>query len=60
MARLESSTPIDTLLDVNVKYQQDGGNLISYPTLHPKLVGSLVNVTITGLDIFMFVSSVGI
>ena len=47
MARLQSVVPIDTPLEVNVKYQRDGGDLLADPLLYRQLVVSLNYLTIT-------------
>ena len=47
LARLENSTPVDTPLEVNVKYRKDEGELLSDPTIYRRLVRSLVYSTIT-------------
>lgn len=51
LAGLENSTPVDTPLEVNVKYRKDEGNLLSDPTAYSQLVGSLVYLTMTRPDI---------
>lgn len=47
LACLENSTPVDTPLEVNVKYHKADGDPLSNPTIYKKLVGSLVYLTIT-------------
>lgn len=47
LACLENSTPVETPLEVNVKYHKDDGDRLSNPTIYKKLVGSLVYLTIT-------------
>ena len=51
LAGLENSSPVDTPLEINVKYSKDDGELLSCPTTYRKLVGSLVYLTITRPDI---------
>lgn len=51
IANLQNSTPIATPLEVNVKFQQNVGDPLPDPTLHRRLVGSLVYLTITRPDI---------
>ena len=51
LARLENSTPVDTPLEVNVKYRREDGDLLSDATYYRKLVCSLVYLTITRPDI---------
>lgn len=47
MAGLQYSTPVDTRLKVNVKINQDIGNLFPDSMLYRRLVGSLVYLTVT-------------
>ena len=51
LAGLKDATTIDTLMEVNVKYQKDEGKLLLDPWLYRQLVGSLIYLTITRLDI---------
>lgn len=51
MARLKNSTPIDTLLEVNFKYQREDDELF-YPILVEDWYG-VVHLTITRPDILM-------
>lgn len=47
LARLENSTPVDTPLEINVKYHRNEGESLSNPTIYRRLVGSLIYLTIT-------------
>lgn len=38
---------LDTLKEINVKYQRDKGKLLEDPSLYSKLVGNLIHLTIT-------------
>lgn len=51
LARLYNSTPVDTPLEINVKYRRDEGDLLSDHTIYRRLVGSLLYLTITRPDI---------
>ena len=51
MAGLQSSTPVDTPVEVNVELQQDASDPLPDPTQYHHLVGSLVYSTITRYDI---------
>lgn len=51
LAHLENSTPVDTPLEINVKYLKDYGTLLSDPTIYGRLAGSLVYLTIIRPDI---------
>ena len=51
LARLDNSTPVDTPLEINLKYRRDEGDLLSNPTIYRRLVSSLIYLTITRLDI---------
>ncbi|XP_059301811.1 uncharacterized mitochondrial protein AtMg00810-like [Lycium ferocissimum] len=48
---LQESSSIDTLLELNVKYRREEGDILPDPTLFQKLVGILNYLTITQLDI---------
>lgn len=37
---LQDSIPVDTPMEVNVKFRQDDGDLLDDPTLYRRLVGS--------------------
>lgn len=50
-AWLQKTTPVDNTLELNVKYNKDVGNPLSDLTVYRKLIGSLVYLTITRLDI---------
>ncbi|XP_073223472.1 secreted RxLR effector protein 161-like [Cicer arietinum] len=58
MAGLQSANPVDTPLEVNVKYHRDEGDLLSDPLLYRQLVGSLNYLTITRPDISFAVQQV--
>ena len=58
MAGLDNSTPVDTPLEVNVKYRSDEGDFFHDSTLYSKLVGSLVYLTVTRPDISYVVHQV--
>lgn len=45
-------------MEINVKYRRDEGALLEDPTLYCKLVGSLIYLTITRLDISFVVHTV--
>lgn len=47
MASLQNSTAVNMPLEVNVKLSKDEWELLPYPTLYRRLVGSLVYLTIT-------------
>ena len=51
MARLTDCKPVNTPMEVNVKYHKHYGDPISDPTLYRKLVGSLIYLTSTRPDI---------
>ncbi|RVW59700.1 Retrovirus-related Pol polyprotein from transposon RE1 [Vitis vinifera] len=48
---LEDTSSVDTLMEVNVKYRKDEGDLLDDPTLYQRLVGSLIYLTTTRLVI---------
>jgi len=58
MAGLQSANPVDTPLEVNVKYYRDDGNILPDPLLYRQLVGSLNYLTINHLDISFVVQQV--
>jgi len=58
MAGLQSANPVDTPLEVNVKYHRDDGDLLHDPLLYRQLVGSLNYLTITRPDISFAVQQV--
>ncbi|XP_014517174.1 uncharacterized protein LOC106774644 [Vigna radiata var. radiata] len=58
LAGLTNATPVDTPMEVNVKYRQHEGELLDDPTQYRKLVGSLIYVTITRPDISYVVHTV--
>ena len=51
LAGLQDSSSVDTPMEVNTKYRQEEGDLLSDPTMYRQLVGSLNYLTITRLDI---------
>ncbi|CAJ2679448.1 unnamed protein product [Trifolium pratense] len=51
LAGLTLANPVDTPIEVNVKYCRDEGDLLSDPLLYRQLVGILNYLTITLLDI---------
>ncbi|RVW88110.1 Retrovirus-related Pol polyprotein from transposon RE1 [Vitis vinifera] len=51
LASLEDTSFVDTPMEVNVKYRKDEGDLLDDPTLYWRLVGSLIYLTTTRLDI---------
>ena len=51
LANLEDTSSVDTLMEVNVKYRKDEGDLLNDPTLYRSLVGSLIYLTTTRPDI---------
>ncbi|RDX74123.1 hypothetical protein CR513_46162, partial [Mucuna pruriens] len=55
---LTNSTIVDTPLEVNVKYRREECDILDDPTLYHKLVGSLIYVTITHLDISFVVHTI--
>ena len=58
MVGLQDSSPVDTPLEVNVKFQRDDGDILPNPTLYWQLVGSLNYLTITRPDISFAVQQV--
>ncbi|XP_050919610.1 uncharacterized mitochondrial protein AtMg00810-like [Lathyrus oleraceus] len=58
MAGLQSANPVDTPLEVNVKYLRDDGDLLPDPLLYRQLVGNLNYLIITLLDISFAVQQV--
>nr|XP_027187015.1 uncharacterized protein LOC113784927 [Cicer arietinum] len=58
MAGLQSANPVDTPLEVNVKYHRDEGDLLIDPLLYRQLVGSLNYLTITRPNISFAVQQV--
>jgi len=58
LAGLQDSSPVDTPLEVNVKFQRDDEDLLPNPNLYWQLVGSLNYLTITRPDISCAVQQV--
>ncbi|XP_047161113.1 uncharacterized mitochondrial protein AtMg00810-like [Vigna umbellata] len=58
LAGLTNVAPVDTLMDVNVKYRRHEGELLDDPSQYRKLLGSLIYVTITRPDISFAVHTV--
>ena len=58
LAGLEDASSIDTLMEVNVKYRKDEGDLLDDPILYRRLVGSLIYLTTTRPDISYVVHQV--
>ncbi|KAF5458467.1 hypothetical protein F2P56_022494 [Juglans regia] len=48
---LEDTSTIDTPMEVNVKYRKKEGDLLDDPILYRHLVGSIIYLTTTRLDI---------
>jgi hypothetical protein len=55
---LEDTSSIDTLMEVNVKYKKDEGDLLDYPTLYRRLVESFIYLTTTRPNISYVVHQV--
>ena len=55
---LEDTSSVDTPMKVNVKYKKDEGDLLEEPTLHRRLVESLIYLTTTRPDISYVVHQV--
>ncbi|XXG72115.1 hypothetical protein AAC387_Pa07g1278 [Persea americana] len=51
LAGLTASALVDTPVELNVKFSQEDGDLLPDPIAYPQLVGSLIYLTITRLDI---------
>ena len=51
MAGLQTSTPVDTPVEVNLQLAHDSGDLLPDATLYRRLVSSLIYLTITRPDI---------
>jgi len=58
LAGLQDSPSVDTPLEINMKYRNEEGDLLSNPTVFRQLVGSLNYLTITRPDIFFVVQQV--
>ena len=58
LAGLQTAVPVDTPLEVNVKYLRDEGDILPNPLLYRQLVGSLNYLTITRPDISFAVQQV--
>ncbi|XP_042962597.1 uncharacterized mitochondrial protein AtMg00810-like [Carya illinoinensis] len=57
-AGLQEATSVDTPMELNIKLRKEEGDLLVDPSLYRKLVGSLVYLTITRLDISFAVQQV--
>lgn len=51
MDGLQDSSTMDTPFEVNTKYSSEKGDILFDPTVFRQLVGSLIYLTITRLDI---------
>ena len=58
LAGLQDTSSMDTPMEVNTKYRQEEGDLLSNPTMYCQLVGSLNYLTITRPDISFAVQQV--
>jgi hypothetical protein len=58
LAGLQDSPPMDTPMEVNVKYRHEKGDLLANPTMYRQLVGSLNYLTITRPDISFAIQQV--
>ena len=58
LAGLEDTSFVDTPIEVNVKYKKDERDILDYPTLYLRLVGSLIYLTTTRPNIFYVVHQV--
>ncbi|KAH7529270.1 hypothetical protein FEM48_Zijuj05G0166600 [Ziziphus jujuba var. spinosa] len=58
LASLHEATSFDTPMELNVKLHKEEGDLLAYPSLYRKLVGSLVYLTITRPDISFAIQQV--
>ena len=58
LAGFTNATTVDTPMEVNVRLRRDEGVLLQDPTLYRKLVGSLIYLTITKLDISFVVHTI--
>eukprot|EP00268_Persea_americana_P035149 TRINITY_DN34704_c0_g1_i1.p2 TRINITY_DN34704_c0_g1~~TRINITY_DN34704_c0_g1_i1.p2 ORF type:complete len:112 (+),score=7.45 TRINITY_DN34704_c0_g1_i1:605-940(+) len=52
LARLQDFAPVDTALQLNVKYRKDHGNPLTDPKMYRKVIANPVYSTITQLNIF--------
>ncbi|RVW59566.1 Retrovirus-related Pol polyprotein from transposon RE2 [Vitis vinifera] len=57
-AGLQGATSVDTPMELNVKLRKEESDLLAYPSLYRKLVGSLVYLTITRPNISFAVQQV--
>ena len=55
---LQDTSSMDTNMEVNTKYHQEVGDLLSDPTMYHQLVGSLNYLTITRPDISFAIQQV--
>lgn len=58
MAQMIGAKPFDTVTELNVKCNRNGGELISDPTLQGTLVGCIIYLTITHSDISYLVQMI--